>query len=42
MKGTYGDKDKKKKEKKKAQELLANQANRAAMVSDLHSAAQEP
>lgn len=41
MKGNYGDKDKKKKDKKKAQELPANQTNRAAVVSELHSAAQE-
>lgn len=34
MKGTYGDKEKKKKEKKKAQELPANQTKKAAVVSD--------
>lgn len=34
MKGTYGDKEKKKKDKKKAQELPANQAKKAAVVSD--------
>ncbi|CAF89828.1 unnamed protein product, partial [Tetraodon nigroviridis] len=45
MKGTYGDKEKKKKEKKKAQELPANQMKKAAVVPavPLHSpAAQVP
>lgn len=32
MKGTYGDKEKKKKEKKKPQELPANQTKKAAAV----------
>lgn len=32
MKGTYGDKEKKKKEKKKLQELPANQTKKAAAV----------
>lgn len=34
MKGTYGDKEKKKREKKKAQELPANQTKKAAVVSE--------
>lgn len=34
MKGTYGDKEKKKKDKKKAQELPANQTKKAALVSE--------
>lgn len=34
MKGTFGDKEKKKREKKKAQELPANQTKKAAVVSE--------